>query len=217
MKQFDLVITNSGNTHKRLLDYTGVDSVIIYPPINTEKFKFISRQDYFLSYARLDDNKRIPLIIDAFSKMPDKKLVICSTGPLHNWVEEEIKNRNITNITFEGLVTNERLFELVGNCYAGIYIPVNEDFGMTQLEMMSAGKPVIGVKEGGLLETIIDEETGSMINENPAVSDLITAVECLSADKAASMKEKCIQHAKLFDSKIFFDKIEHELLRLLNE
>ncbi len=215
LKQFDLVITNSANTHNRLIDYTGIDSVIVYPPINTGKFKFISQQDYFLSYARLDDNKRIPLIIDAFAKMPDKKLVICSTGPLHKWVEEEIKSHNLNNIVFEGLVTNEQLFELVGNCFAGIYIPVNEDFGMTQLEIMSAGKPVIGVREGGLLETIIDGETGVLIKSNPAVDDLIEAVTGLTPDNVASMKEKCIQQAKLFDSKIFFDKIENELKKAL--
>lgn len=217
LKHFDLIITNSGNTRKRLLNYTGVGSLIVYPPINTDKFKFISQQNYFLSYARLDDNKRIPLIINVFAKMPDKKLVICSAGPLHKWVDEEIKKRNLTNIVFEGLVTDERLFELVGNCYAGIYIPVNEDFGMTQLEIMSAGKPVIGVKEGGLLETIIEGETGILISANPTEEDLIAAVKDLTAPKVHAMKEACIKQAKLFDAKIFFNKIETELYRLLNK
>jgi len=80
--------------------------------------------------------------------MKNKKLVICSTGPLHNWFEEQIKMRNLDNILFEGFVSDERLSELIGNCYAGIYIPVDEDFGMTQIELMAAGKPVIGVEEG---------------------------------------------------------------------
>ncbi|MEW6701838.1 MAG: glycosyltransferase, partial [Bacteroidota bacterium] len=100
-------------------------------------------------------------------------------------------------------------------CLAGIYIPINEDFGITQLEIMSAGKPVIGVKEGGLLETIIDGETGVMIKSNPTVEDLIDAVKGLTPEKALEMKENCIEHAKKFSSKIFFDKIECELNELL--
>ena len=104
LKKMDLIITNSANTQKRLLDYTGIISVIVHPPINTNKYKYISQGDYYLSYARLDDNKRIPLLIDAFAKMPEKKLIICSTGPLHTQVAETIKNSALSNITFKGLV-----------------------------------------------------------------------------------------------------------------
>lgn len=214
VKKMDLVITNSRNTQLRLKNYTGIDSAIIYPPINTNKFKYITRGDYFLSYARLDSNKRIPLLIDAFAEMPDKKLVICSTGPLHKQVENEIRKRNLNNISFEGLVTDERLYELVGKCLAGIYIPVNEDFGMTQLELMSAGKPVVGVMEGGLLETIIDGETGIMIKENPSKENLINAVNKLTPELADSMKNKAIEQAKKFDTELFLNNIENQLINL---
>lgn len=214
IKQMDLVITNSSNTQKRLLDYTGINSTVIYPPVNTNRFKFVSQGDYFLSYARLDSDKRIPLIIDAFAQMPEKKLVLCSTGPLHNMVKVEIEKRNLTNISFEGLVTDERLNELVGSCLAGIYIPVNEDFGMTQIEIMAAGKPVIGVKEGGLLETILDGKTGLLIKTNPSAEDLIYAVRNLTPQIADEMKENCIIQAGNFSLPIFFDKFEKELSAL---
>ena len=208
MKHIDIIITNAENTHKRILNYTGFDSRVIFPPVDTCMFKFLSTQNYFLSYARLEGMKRVPLIVEAFARMKDKKLVICSTGPLHNWLEEQIKTRNLNNISFEGFVSNERLRELVGNCYAGIYIPVDEDFGMTQIELMAAGKPVIGVKEGGLLETIIDGETGVLIPANPTVDDLISAVRNLTKDKVISMKEKCIEQARKFDAKKFFYEFE---------
>lgn len=211
LREMDAVITNSANTRKRLLDYTGVDAVIVNPPINVDKFKFISQGDYYLSYARLDDNKRIPLIIEAFSRMPGKKLIICSTGPLRPWLEKELEQRKLTNVIYEGLVTDERLFELVGKCFAGIYIPVNEDFGMTQIEIMSAGKPVIGVKEGGLTETIIDGETGILIKENPSADDLIEAVNKLTPALAAPMKDKCIENALKYSSNNFFAKMKNEL------
>jgi glycosyltransferase involved in cell wall biosynthesis len=214
MKQMDFIGANSAYTQKRLLDFTGINSTILYGPADVEKFKYISQGNYFLSYARLDDNKRIPLIIDAFEKMPDKKLVLCSTGPLHNAVKESIEKRNLKNIMFEGLVTDEKLSELVGNCLAGIYIPVNEDLGLTQIEIMSAGKPVIGVKEGGLLETVVDGKTGILIKSNPTVDDLVDAVNCLTPQKAADMKDDCIARAQKFSSQVFFNRIENELNKL---
>jgi glycosyltransferase involved in cell wall biosynthesis len=216
LQLIDLVITNSTNTQKRLFDYTGINSIIIYPPVDTDKFKFISQGDYYLSYARLDSEKRIPLILDAFEKMPDKKLIICSTGPLQNRVTETIKKRELTNVVYEGLVSDARLSELVGNCLAGIYIPVNEDFGMTQIEIMSAGKPVIGVKEGGLLETIIEGKTGIFVKANPAVDDIITAVNALTPEKGLAMKQNCIEQAQKFNSQLFFNKIENEFNRFLD-
>ena len=215
LQQMDLIISNSLNTQKRLMDYTGLKSIVIYPAVDVNRFKFISQGDYYLSYARLDKLKRIPLILEAFEKMPDKKLVICSAGPLSGFVKEQIKKRNLSNIIFEGLVTDERLNELAGNCFAGIYIPVNEDFGITQIEIMSAGKPIIGVKEGGLLETVIDGETGVLINTPPKTEDLINAVKNLTPEKALAMKDACIAQANKFNSQIFFDKIEDELNLLL--
>lgn len=217
LKQMDLVFTNSANTQKRLLDFSGINSTILTPPVNIGKFKFISQGDYYLSYARLDTEKRIPLILDAFEKMPDKKLIICSTGPLQHYVTETIKKRSLTNVIYEGLVTDARLYDLVGNCFAGIYIPVNEDFGITQIEIMAAGKPVIGVEEGGLLETVIAGQTGILINANPAPEDLANAVLSLTPETALTMKDRAIGHAQQYDSIIFLHKIENELKKLLDK
>jgi len=217
MKVMDVITTNSENTHKRIKKYTGFESKILFPPVDTSAYKYISRQDYFLSYARLEEMKRVPLILEAFTKMKNKKLVICSTGPLHNWFEEQIKMRNLDNILFEGFVSDERLSELIGNCYAGIYIPVDEDFGMTQIELMAAGKPVIGVEEGGLLETVIDGETGIMLPPNPTVDDLVTAIENLTLEKVILMKDKCIEQANKFSDTVFYEKIEKECYNVINK
>jgi glycosyltransferase involved in cell wall biosynthesis len=207
-KTMDIIITNSTNTQNRLKKYIGLESKIIYPPVNTNRFKYINQKDFYLSYGRLETIKRIPLIVEAFAKMPDKKLIICSSGPLKNWLIEEIKTRNLTNVTYEGIVEDKRLEELVGNCISGIYIPVDEDAGMTQCELMSAGKPVIGVADGGLLETIIDQKTGILMPKNPTVEDLILAIQKMSPEKALSMKQDCINQAQNFSSNIFFKKMD---------
>jgi glycosyltransferase involved in cell wall biosynthesis len=203
----DAIITNSNNTHDRLLKYVGLESEVVFPAANTGRFKNLEQGDYFISYARIEPLKRIPLIIDAFAQMPDKKLIICSTGPLNNWVKEQISSRGLNNIIFEGLVSDERLQELVGGCLAGIYIPIDEDAGISQIEIMAAGKPVIGVNEGGLRETVIDGQTGVLIPANPTVTDLINAVQDMTPDKARQMEQACLEQAKKYDAGVFFSKL----------
>ncbi len=207
-EKMDIVITNSKNTRQRLLTHIGIDSHVVYPAVNTQRFPYISTGDYFLSYTRLEEIKRIPLILEAFAQMPDKKLVIASNGPLKDWIKNQITTRNLTNITFAGMVSDEELTQLVGGCLAGIMIPVNEDAGITQCELMAAGKPVIGVMEGGLIETIIDGKTGIMIPANPTTDDLQLAVETMTPERAKQMKDDCISHAQKFDSSVFFAEMD---------
>lgn len=215
MHSMDLVLSNSQNIRQRLLKFVGIESIPIYPPIKTTKFQYLSTGDYYLSHSRLEDMKRIRLIVEAFALMPDKKLIICSTGPLATWVKQQISERSLTNIIFEGLVSDERLYELVGNCLTGITIPVDEDAGIVQCELMSAGKPVIGVNEGGIAETVVDGKTGFLLPTNPSVEDLVKVVQGLDSEKVRSMKKDCIEHAKQFDSKVFFSKIDQELQLVL--
>lgn len=212
LKEMDKVISNSEYTKQVLKTKTSIDSEVIFPPIKTRDFKFISQKDYYLSFGRLDDEKRIKLIVKSFIKMPNKKLIIAHTGPLKNWVTEQSKKYE--NIEYIGSVGREKLAELVGNCIAGIYIPHNEGAGITQCEIMAAGKPVVGVKEGGLLETVIDKETGILIKKNPNEKDLIDAIKKMTPEKALEMKKDCIKQAKNFDEKRFFENLENIITRL---
>jgi glycosyltransferase involved in cell wall biosynthesis len=212
--KMDMVLTNSNNIQNRLKNYIGIDSNVVYPPVKTDRYKYISTGDYFLSYGRLEDLKRMKLIVEAFIQNPNKKLVICSTGPLKQWIENEIKTKKLKNIFFEGLVSDQRLVELVGNCLAGIYIPVEEDFGIIQCELMAAGKPVIGVKEGGLLETVIDGKTGILINSNPKIKDLSKAINEMTQNKANKLRIECEKQAKKFDESIFYKRIDDILDKL---
>jgi glycosyltransferase involved in cell wall biosynthesis len=216
-KKMDLIVSNSSNIQNRLKTYTGLDSIVIYPAVDTSRFKWIEQGDYFISYARLESIKRIELIVEAFAQMPDQKIIFCSTGPLKSWLTQTIANRNLTNITFEGLVSDDKLAELVGKARAGIYIPVNEDAGITQIEIMAAGKPVIGVDEGALPDTVLHQQTGIIITANPTAEDLINAVKELTAEKALGMKEACVKHAKTYDQSVFFDKMNLEIEKLFDK
>lgn len=212
IRRMDLVITNSHNVRRRLLQLTGIDSQVVFPPVLLDGLSFLGQEGYYLSYARLEEWKRIRLIVAAFRKMPGKRLVVASSGPLRKWLEGEIRGQE--NILYAGQVTDEQLRHWIGNCVAGIYIPINEDAGMTPCELMTAGKPVIGVGEGGLLETVIDGRTGTLIPPDPQVADLVAAVNWLSPDQALRMKEDCLLQGRRFDKGTFFGKIEAALAPL---
>ncbi len=213
----DLIISNSTNIQNRLKTYIGIDSKVIYPAVDTKKFEWIDQGDYFISYARLESIKRIELIVEAFAQMPNQKITFCSTGPLQNWLRKSILDRGLTNIRFEGLVSDEHLAELVGKSRAGIYIPINEDAGITQIEIMAAGKPVIGVDEGALPDTVIDNKTGIIIPADPTVEDLKLAIQKMTPELATSMRETCTVHAKTYDQSVFFDKINIEINGLFDK
>jgi len=212
IRLMDLVIANSQNTRRRLLEYCGIPSQVVFPAVFSDQFTFLGQKDYYLSYARLDEWKRIRLIVAAFKRMPEKKLIVASSGPMRKWLEKEIMG--CANITYVGQVSDERLARLLGHCIAGIYIPVNEDAGITPCELMAAGKPVIGVREGGLLETVIDRKTGVLIPAAPTVEDLIRAVIWLTPARALAMKEACLRRSRKYSKSKFFKKLADAIAAL---
>jgi len=207
LSRLDLNIANSENIRKRLKYYTGYEAnAVVWPPVMIEKFKWLSDGDYFLSFGRNDEAKRIELIAESFALMPDKKLIICSGGPRLEAVKKIA--RDAKNITVLGWVSDEKLFELVGNCRAAVYIPLDEDAGMSHLEANAAGKPYLGTAEGGLVESTIDGETGLLLPPHPKVQDLIAGAEKMSREWCRSKKSACIRHAAGYAAENFYHKIE---------
>ena len=152
LRDMDAIFTISETVRKRLKTYLGYDSQIVYPPCETERFRWIEQDNYYLSTARLDPLKRVNLIVKAFERMPNKRLLVVSDG--REMTEIKRIAETTKNIEILGRVGEERLRDLMGRCIATIYIPRDEDFGISPVESMAAGKPVIGVREGGLLETV---------------------------------------------------------------
>lgn len=206
IKRFNINIANSKNVKKRIQDHTGNDAeYIVWPPVLTDNFKWESQGDYFLSWARIDEAKRIDLIVKAFKKMPEKKIIIASSGPSLNAIREMAKNQK--NISIIGRVSDKKLEKLVNNCLACVYIPIQEDAGLTHLEANSAGKPYLGVKEGGLIESTIDRETGVLIKKEPSIEDFVEGVNMMSAEWCLSKRKICEDYAKKYDKNIFIKKI----------
>jgi len=205
----DKIVTNSNNVQQRIKYYLNKESLIIHPPCETRRFRWKGQQDYYLSTARLDPLKRVDKIISAFLKMPNKQLVITSEGSELSYLKKLA--HGATNIRFTGAVSDEKLAELIAYATAIIYIAKEEDFGMSPLEAMAAGKAVIGVAEGGLLETIIPNETGLLIksseNDIEFIDKICEAVNKMTANYTLKLRIACEHQAKQFDTRIFIEKM----------
>jgi glycosyltransferase involved in cell wall biosynthesis len=208
INKMDIILVNSKNVQKRLKKYLGLPSEIVYPPVETNTFNYIRDDGYYLSTSRLEDYKRVDIIIKAFLGMPDKQLVVSSSGRQEASLKALAKNAS--NIHFTGWVSGSKLRTLVGKARATIYMPIDEDFGISPVESMAAGKPVIGANEGGVLETVLHQQTGYLCSATPDA--IKKAVNWLTSERALSMKETCERRAALFDKSIFIETIKSYLI-----
>lgn len=202
--RMDLIVANSRNVQQRISRCLGRDSVVVYPPSDTS-IRWRGQQGYYLSTARLTEIKRVDRIVDAFLRMPDRNLVVASGGEL----EGPLRARagNAPNIRFTSWIDEATLRQLIGDAIATIYVPVDEDFGMSPVESMAAGKPCIGVAEGGALETLIHGSTGTLLKPGFTVDDLVDAVVAMTPQRALSMRSDCEARAGLFSRQTFIDRM----------
>src|SRR3989338_1913900 len=211
-KNFNKVLANSRNTQKRLKKYYNINSKVLYHPVDTKKFRCKKYGDYYFTINRFTKGKRVDLIVKAFKKMPDKKLVIAGDGPEKNNLVN--LSENSKNIFFIGNVNLSKKIDLYANCLATIYMPVDEDYGIVPIESMASRKPCITVNEGGCKETIIDKKSGFLIKANE--NEIIKIVSSIKLENIKKMKEDCIKQAKKFDINIFILNLKNEIKELVN-
>lgn len=159
----DTFMANSKTAQFRIKKYYKRDSHIIYPPVELERYKISKTQeDYFLAGCRLVPYKRIDNIIRAFRET-DKKLKIFGDGTDMDRLKQIAGGRD--NIEFLGRVSKEKQAELYSKCQAYIN-PQKEDFGITVVEAMASGRPVIALRKGGAIETVVEGKTGMFIEDD---------------------------------------------------
>ncbi len=157
-QRIDEFVAISRTVQARIQACYGRESVVIPPPVNTEQFRpaaTAARGEYFLIVSRLVPYKRIDLAVAAFNRMPDKTLIIAGTGR----AAPELQRRANSNIRFTGYLDRSQIVSLVQGCQAFVF-PGEEDFGITPVEAMSAGKPVIAYQAGGALDFVQEGQTG---------------------------------------------------------
>jgi glycosyltransferase involved in cell wall biosynthesis len=153
-------IANSNFIADRIKNYYNRESTVIYPPVDTHNF-YLSDQpgDYYLLISRLKPYKKVDLAILAFNKL-NIPLKIIGIGEEENKLKKMAKS----NIEFLGAVSEEQKRKYLANCLALIH-PQIEDFGLTAIEAMASGRPVVAYAGGGALETIVDNKTGKFFDE----------------------------------------------------
>ncbi|XPV77120.1 MAG: glycosyltransferase [Desulfovibrio sp.] len=204
-----LIVANSKAVKERVGKYLYRNAEIVHPPCRIEDYRWSEDEGYYLSTARLDPLKRVGRIVEAFTKMPDKKLIVMSSGSESDTLKK--KAQGFENIQFTGAVSEQRYRDLLAKSLATIYIPVEEDFGMSPVESMAAGKPVIGVAEGGMLESTVDGQNGILLPPDFQEEELCTAVGRVDRKFANQRRESCMEQAEIFSEERFVTKIR-ELL-----
>jgi len=212
IKKVDKFICNSKNTKNRLKKFLDINAKIINPPVDTCQFHYKASKNYWLSVNRLLPPKRVEMQIKAFEKMPDEKLIIVgSYEKSRNFLKyfsylKKIKPKNIEILSW---INEKELIELYANCKGFIATAMDEDFGMTPVEAMASGKPVIAANEGGYKETVINGKTGILI-DNINEEKLIKAIKEIGKTPE-KYKNACIKRAKEFDTKVFIKKIRKKI------
>lgn len=198
----DCFISNSENVRGRIEKFYRRDAKVIYPPVSVPKVKAPKAGDYYLTGGRLARPKHTDLIVEAFAKL-DKELKVFGKG--FAGYGEELVELSGEKTQFLGEVKDEDKFKLMRNAKAFIFASEDEDFGITPVEAMALGTPVIAFRSGGALETVKEGKTGIFFDELTVES----LPEALKKFETMTWKrEDIIKNSKKFEASNFKKEIK---------
>ena len=202
----DRIVAISENVQRRIDRYYGRDSEVIYPPVTTSNFRFQEVGDSWLSVSRLYPEKRIELQLDIFRRLPEQKLILVGGYSAGDRASRYLARLNPPpNVTMLGEIGETTLTDLYARCRGFLTTAVDEDFGITPVEAMAAGKCVLATDEGGYRETLIPGKTGFLLPPDP--SRFVEKIRELDDATLHSMKGACIARARTFDESVFLQKM----------
>lgn len=207
----DYYIANSKYVANRIKKYYKRDAIVVYPPVDIERFEIAPKsdiKDYYLFVSRLINYKKCDLVIDAFNDL-GLPLKIIGTGP----DEAALRKRAKKNIEFTGFLSDESMKKYYAEARAFIF-PAEEDFGIVPVEAMASGRPVIAFEKGGAAETVIEGITGTFFSEQTPQC-LIDAVKNFDPEKYDS--EKIRRHAEKFSRERFKKEFKETVEKLITD
>lgn len=197
----DNFIANSRYIARRIAKVYKREAKVIYPNVAIGDFECVSKKsDFYLAASRLVPYKKISLIIDAFAKMPDKKLIVIGDGDQR----KEIEKKLTSNIEFLGYQPFEKLKLMMQNAKAFVFA-AEEDFGIMPIEAQACGTPVIAYGRGGALETVIDGKTGILFSEQTEES-ICDAVDKFEKEGVAFDAERIREAVLKFSEQRFLSE-----------
>ncbi len=171
LNRVNYFIANSKFVQERIERIYSRDAKVIYPPVDISKFTLsLKKDDFYLTASRLVPYKKTKLIVEAFNRMPNRKLIVIGAGEEFKSIEGIAKS----NITLLGYQRDDILISYMQRAKGFIYGAV-EDFGIVPIEAMSCGTAVIALNRGGTAETVIDGVTGVHFNQQ-TVESIIDAI-----------------------------------------
>ncbi len=210
-QQVDKFIVNSKNVAKRVRKFYRRNSIIIYPPVEVKKIEEATRglkpKNYYLIASRVVGAKGIELAAEAAKKAKVSLKIIGEPAGLR-WFGRDLKELESKWVKYLGRVSDKKLYQYYGECKAFLALAENEDFGMTPVEAMAAGRPVIAFRGGGYLETVVEGRTGEFFDDLTA-EGLAEALKSFEPKKYKP--EDCRKQAGKF-SKERFKKQVREFL-----
>ncbi len=206
LRQFDVdsaanvdhFIANSSFVAGRIKKYYDRKSTVIYPPVATDDFVADRRRsDFHLVISELASYKRIDIAVEAYNKL-GKRLIVIGDGPERKSLESHAKS----NVQFIGRQPFAVLKEHFETCEAFVF-PGIEDFGIAPVEAQASGAPVIALRAGGALETVLENETGIFFDDQTTES-LIDAIERFEPGHLTP--DSCVRNAARFSIAQFRQK-----------
>ncbi len=208
-RSVDRFVANSHNISKKIARFYGREAEVVHPPVELERFTREGVEDggkggYFLWMGALAPYKRADIAIEAFRRF-GAPLWIGGGGQEAAKLAKGLP----PNVKWLGPVPDEELYALYRGARALIF-PGEEDFGITPLEIQAAGRPVIALGRGGVLETVTDR-TGLFFAEQTAES-LLEALQRFDAFEAATFSPlEARKNALRFSRGAFLDAMRAQV------
>lgn len=210
VRRCDRIIAISENVRGRVRRTYGRDAEVVYPPVETARYRSDRVGDFWLSVTRLYPEKRIHLQLEIFRRLPNERLTI--VGGYAKGSKSEDYRASLEpspNVTLLGEISQTTLVDLYARCRGLVTTAVDEDFGLTPVEAMASGKCVLATDEGGYRETVVPGRTGYLL---PPDADAFSRKICELDDGALqSMKDACLERARAFDASVFYEKMKAAL------
>lgn len=182
------LLTISGNTANRLREFNGIEAEVLFPPPQRTDLRWLGDDGYILSVGRLDELKRIDLLIDALAQVPDAQAIVVGRGDQRDALVARARRRRVSDrIDFRGWVDEPELADLYGRARAVYYAPRDEDYGMVTVEAHLAGKPVITTTDAGGPLEFVREGVGGLVVQ-PTATAIAGAIRALTTDAATARR-----------------------------